>query len=69
LLAGRLRHLEARDALAPGVVRRCAAVGVELGSGRYHRHSRGLASAGKDLLGPHRAGRAGRDASSQAQSS
>ena len=51
VLAAKVRHARVRERVM-GTRRRWRVVASELGSGRYHRFSSGLASAARDLLVP-----------------
>jgi len=48
----RLRHWKTRASLAPTFMKRVGPILAELVSGRYHKYSRGVSSAGKDLFYP-----------------
>ena len=47
---GRIQHLHARLVLPDQPLKRVPGVVVELITGRYHRYSKGIASAAKDML-------------------
>ncbi len=51
-LADRLRHIRAREGMPQELGPRVRTVTSELVGRRYHRHSRGAASAAKDLVRP-----------------
>jgi hypothetical protein len=48
-LAAQLRHRELRAHMPGGLLRRLPSVAAELLNGNYHRYSRGLVSAARDL--------------------
>ncbi len=52
MLAGKIAHLKVRCGLPAARFKRLIPVTREICNGRYLRFSRGLLSAGVDLLGP-----------------